>query len=126
MAPIAQFSAAIGTMTPGFPLAVAEFRPMIYAMVAKGPPIAAQIIMTTPGLLRSVLAKSLSWWFFAHTASDQKPLTVSLRPAARAARTNVMVKADSAALPLPHSPPANHSPHTPCVSARVKKPVYKP
>ena len=53
------------------------------------------------------------------------PLNRSLRPAAKAARVNVMVNAFSAALPLPHSVPANQSPHTPWVYAKVRNPVYK-
>ena len=65
-----------------------------------------------------VFQKSPSWRFFAQTATDHTPLNRSFRPAASAASANVMVKALRAAFPLPQSLPANHSPHTSCVSAR--------
>ena len=54
------------------------------------------------------------------------PLITSFKAAARAARAKVMVKALKAGCPSPQGPPANHSPHTPWVSASVRVPVYRP
>ena len=89
-------------------------------MVAKGPPMTAQSIMTSPGLDLAVFQRSPSWRFFAHTSRLHSPLNASFRPAARAARAKVTVKAGRGL-----SDPS-HAPQGPCVSASVRKAVYRP
>lgn len=94
-------------------------------MVAKGPPMAAHSIITRPGLVLAVFQRSPSWPFFAQAINDHNPLNRSFAPAASAARANVTENALSGAL-APQDSDANHEPHTPCVSAKVRKAVYRP